>query len=102
MAIENPGDHLPRDVFRNQGFNINPIDVDSNGIKLNVLKASHSTAVYITPSHQMPLGHVMPVANRLKLISWPKEVDGIRLLLGFGGVTIDTPQGIKLLSQHID
>ena len=77
VAIENPGYHLPRDVFHNHGFSINSIDVDSNGIKLNALKASSSTAVYITPSHQMPLGHVMPVANRLKLISWSQEVDGI-------------------------
>jgi len=77
VAVENPGYHLPRDVFRNHGFNINPIDVDSNGIKLNVLEASPSTVAYITPSHQMPLGHVMPVANRLNLISWSKKVDGI-------------------------
>jgi GntR family transcriptional regulator/MocR family aminotransferase len=77
VAIETPGYHLPRDVFRNNGFNINPIDVDSNGNKLNALKASPSTAVYITPSHQMQLGHVMPVANWLKLISWSKEVDSI-------------------------
>ena len=77
VAIENPGYHLPRDVFDNHGFKINPIDVDANGIKLNALKASPSTVVYITPSHQMPLGHVMPVANRLKLISWAKAVDGI-------------------------
>jgi len=77
VAIENPGYHLPRDVFRNHGFNIKPVDVDSNGLKLNELKTSSSTVAYITPSHQMPLGHVMPVANRLNLISWAKEVDGI-------------------------
>ncbi len=77
VAIENPGYHLPRDVFGNHGFDITPINVDSNGIKLKDLKASPSKAVYITPSHQMPLGHVMPVANRLNLISWAKEVDGI-------------------------
>ncbi len=77
VAVENPGYHLPRDVFGNHGFNISPIDVDSKGIKLKALKASPSTVVYITPSHQMPLGHVMPVANRLNLISWAKDVDGI-------------------------
>lgn len=77
VAVENPGYHLPRDVFRNHGFSINPIDVDSNGIKLKALKASPSTVAYITPSHQMPLGHVMPVANRLNLISWSKDVEGI-------------------------
>jgi GntR family transcriptional regulator/MocR family aminotransferase len=34
--------------------------------------AGSSTVAYITPSHQMPLGYVMPVANRLELISWSK------------------------------
>ena len=77
VAVENPGYHLPRDVFRNHGFNIKPVDVASNGIKLNALAASSSTVVYITPSHQMPLGYVMPVANRLKLISWATKGGGI-------------------------
>lgn len=70
VAVENPGYHLPRDVFRNLGFSINPIDIGSSSLNPDALKSSESTVVYITPSHQMPLGCVMPVADRLKLISW--------------------------------
>jgi len=70
VAVENPGYHLPRDVFRNLGFKINPIDIGSSCLSPDDLKSSESTVVYITPSHQMPLGYVMPVADRLKLISW--------------------------------
>lgn len=77
VAVENPGYHLPRDVFRNHGFKTIPIDVAANGINLNALKASPGTVVYVTPSHQMPLGHVMPVADRLNLISWAKKEGGI-------------------------
>lgn len=75
IAVENPGYHLPRDVFENLGFNIDPIDIGSDGINLKTLDASTNTVVYITPSHQMPLGYVMPVANRLKLISWADNGD---------------------------
>lgn len=75
IAVENPGYNLPRDVFRNLGFNIDPIDIELNGINLNNLKAGTSTVAYITPSHQMPLGYVMPVANRLKLIAWAEGGD---------------------------
>ncbi|PLX80566.1 MAG: PLP-dependent aminotransferase family protein [Desulfuromonas sp.] len=70
VAVENPGYHLPRDVFRNLGFRINPIDIGSSSLNPDALKSSESSVVYITPSHQMPLGYVMPVADRLKLISW--------------------------------
>ncbi len=70
VAVENPGYHLPRDVFRNFGFHIDPIDIGPSGLNPDALKSRASTVVYITPSHHMPLGYVMPVANRLKLISW--------------------------------
>jgi len=79
VAIENPGYHLPRDVFRNNGFNITPIAVGTDGLNLNTLRSTSSTVTYVTPSHQMPLGYVMPVANRLELISWSKM--GERLII---------------------
>jgi len=79
VAVENPGYHLPRDVFRNLGFGINPIDIGSSSLDPDALKSSESTVVYITPSHQMPLGYVMPVADRLKLISWADK--GGRLII---------------------
>ena len=79
VVVENPGYHLPRELFRNQGFTIAPIDIGPGGLDLNGLKASAGTVAYITPSHQMPLGHVMPVASRLELISWAKQ--GERLII---------------------
>jgi len=70
VAVENPGYHLPRDVFQNFGFSIDPIDIGAASLDPEALHSSASTIVYITPSHQMPLGYVMPVADRLKLIAW--------------------------------
>ncbi len=40
VAVENPGYHLPRSVFRNHSFEIIPIPVGSSGIDLDVLRAS--------------------------------------------------------------
>jgi len=73
VAVENPGYHLPRDVFRNLRFSIDPVDIGPSGLNPESLKSCESTIVYITPSHQMPLGYVMPVASRLKLIAWAEE-----------------------------
>lgn len=73
VAVENPGYHLPRSVFQNHSFTIVPVPVEPGGIDLNCLKASNSTIVYVTPSHQLPMGYVMPVANRLALIEWAES-----------------------------
>ncbi|MRS02346.1 PLP-dependent aminotransferase family protein [bacterium] len=70
LAVENPGYHLPRSVFRNNAYDIVPVPVGHNGIDIEALKATNSTIAYVTPSHQLPLGYVMPVANRLSLIDW--------------------------------
>lgn len=73
VAVENPGYHLPRSVFQSHSYTIVPIPVEPGGIDLNHLKASSSTIAYVTPSHQLPLGYVMPVANRLALIEWAES-----------------------------
>jgi GntR family transcriptional regulator / MocR family aminotransferase len=73
IAVEDPGYHLPRSVFQNRSYTIVPIPVKPGGIDLNRLKASNSTIVYVTPSHQLPLGYVMPVASRLALIEWAES-----------------------------
>lgn len=75
VAVEDPGYHLPRDLFGNQGFAVKPIAAGPDGLDLQKLKASGATVIYITPSHQMPLGGVMPVANRLELIAWSREAE---------------------------
>lgn len=79
VAVENPGYHLPRAVFGNNAFRVVPIAVGPSGIDLELLRASDSTIAYVTPSHQLPLGCVMPIANRLNLIDWAES--GNRLIL---------------------
>lgn len=75
IAVEDPGYHLPRSVFQNHSYTIVPVPVEAGGIDQNRLKASNSTIVYVTPSHQLPMGYVMPVANRLSLIEWADSGD---------------------------
>jgi GntR family transcriptional regulator/MocR family aminotransferase len=73
IAVENPGYHLPRAVFRNNSFEIVPVAVKSDGLDLGILRSIGSTIAYVTPSHQLPMGCVMPIANRLKLIEWAES-----------------------------
>jgi GntR family transcriptional regulator/MocR family aminotransferase len=77
LAVEDPGHFIPKSVFRNHSFSLTPVPVNSEGLDLDYLQKTKSTVVYVTPSHQFPLGYVMPVANRLKLIDWTENVGGI-------------------------
>lgn len=101
VAVENPGYHLPRAVFRNNSYKIVPIAVGTSGLDLESLKASDSTIVYVTPSHQLPMGCVMPVANRLKLIEWAKSggnliiEDDYDSELRYHGKPIPSLQGLR-------
>ncbi|MDD5052854.1 MAG: PLP-dependent aminotransferase family protein [Sulfuricurvum sp.] len=76
FAIEHPGYHIARKVFTHHHYDITPIGVDENGLKIDELSASGAHVVYITPSHQYPTGAAMPVANRLRLLNWAKENEG--------------------------
>lgn len=77
LAVEEPGYWIPRTVFQNHAFGITPIPVNANGLDVDYLQSANSEIVYVTPSHQFPLGYVMPVENRLRLIQWAETVQGV-------------------------
>lgn len=77
FAVEDPGHFIPKAVFHNHSFNLSPIPVNLDGLDIDYLQKTNCTVVYVTPSHQFPLGHIMPVANRLKLIDWAETVGGV-------------------------
>jgi GntR family transcriptional regulator/MocR family aminotransferase len=101
VAVENPGYHLPRSVFQNHGYTVFPVPVGQGGIDLNHLKSSNSTIAYVTPSHQLPLGYVMPVAHRLALIEWAESGGGFIIEddydseLRYHGKPIPSLQGLR-------
>lgn len=77
LAVEEPGYWIPRSVFSNNGFELRTASVHEDGLAVEALKHTGSTVVYVTPSHQFPLGYVMPAENRMNLINWSKTVGGI-------------------------
>lgn len=79
LAMEDPGYDVTRIVFQNHGYAIAPIPVNASGISLDDLKQSAAKMAYITPSHQFPTGCVMPINQRMELLRWAEQVDGIIL-----------------------
>lgn len=77
IALEDPGYIGAKNIFINNGYTVTPISLEEDGINLNELESSSAKIVYVTPSHQFPIGLVMPIAKRLKLIDWAIRKNGI-------------------------
>jgi GntR family transcriptional regulator / MocR family aminotransferase len=70
--IEDPGYPGARQACKTIGAELIPVPVDEEGLNVSegMRLCSHAQAVYITPSHQFPLGCTMSAARRLQLLSW--------------------------------
>lgn len=76
VAFEDPGYNGVRSVFINQGCRIAPIPIEADGLSLSRLHESHANIVYVTPSHQLPCGMILPVHKRSLLLEWAYEHEG--------------------------
>jgi GntR family transcriptional regulator/MocR family aminotransferase len=68
--MENPGYGGALAAFRGAGLAIEGIDVDENGLAPapHDWRLRRPKLIYTTPSHQYPVGVVMPLARRIALI----------------------------------
>ena len=62
-------------MFKNLAYQITTIDMDQYGMEVNKLRDSDSNMAYVMPSHQYPLGIVMPMKRRMELLKWATEED---------------------------
>jgi len=69
VAVEDPGYPLPRRLFAAMGLRIAGIPVDSEGLVVEAIPGDVKL-VYVTPSHQFPLGISMTLRRRLALLAW--------------------------------
>jgi Transcriptional regulators containing a DNA-binding HTH domain and an aminotransferase domain (MocR family) and their eukaryotic orthologs len=76
IAMEEPGYNGVRTVLLHMGRKIIPVPLEHDGISIEHLRQSGAKTVYVTPSHQFPVGMIMPVQNRIKLLQWAYEQDG--------------------------
>lgn len=73
--IEDPCYQEAYAVFRSNGAQIIPVAVDAEGFDLAQATQQSGAAklVYITPSHQYPIGVTMSLARRLSLLEWARK-----------------------------
>ena len=70
--IEEPGYPSARQAFIAAGAHLIPVPVDEEGMKVaEMIRRGHNArAVYITPSHQYPMGMTMSATRRMLLLNW--------------------------------
>jgi GntR family transcriptional regulator/MocR family aminotransferase len=72
VCLEEPGYPSARHAFMMAGAQLVPVSVDHDG--LNVEEIIHrgrgARAVYVTPSHQYPMGMTMGATRRMLLLNW--------------------------------
>jgi GntR family transcriptional regulator/MocR family aminotransferase len=70
--MEEPGYELARQVFRLAGCKLVPVPVDAEGLDVaaGMRLCRSARAVFVTPSHQFPLGVIMSAARRFRLLEW--------------------------------
>lgn len=73
IAMENPTYRQAYRVLKGLGHEIVPVELDEYGMKVEQLRESGALVSYVMPSHQFPLGVVMPIKRRLELLSWADE-----------------------------
>jgi GntR family transcriptional regulator/MocR family aminotransferase len=77
VAVEEPGYPSARAVLTLAGARLHPVAVDDDGLVVDGLAMAPvgTRMLYLTPSHQYPLGGRLPVERRLAVLRWVTEHD---------------------------
>jgi len=68
FALENPSHPGIRTIISDKKYNFHLMNVDREGADVGSLNGKNISAVYVTPSHQFPLGGILPATRRAALI----------------------------------
>lgn len=70
IAMDNPTYLSAWRAFHKMGYETVPLEPDEMGMRPQALEKSGANLAYVMPSHQFPLGSVMPIQRRQQLLAW--------------------------------
>lgn len=73
VVMENPTYLQAYRTFCNMHYEVVGAEMDKDGISFQKIKENEPDIVYTMPSHQYPLGTVMPLKRRMELLGWAAE-----------------------------
>lgn len=80
VAMENPTYISAYRCFAKLGYAMCTISMDEAGMRPAELEKSGADLAYIMPSHQFPMGMVMPMKRRMQLLAWASRESGRYLI----------------------
>ena len=72
VAVEEPGYVRARQLFTQLGAHVVGVPVDDEGLDVAAMPPG-ARLVYVTPSHQFPLGIAMSLERRMALLAWAQR-----------------------------
>ncbi len=76
IAMENPGYLHGYRIVSRLFEQVAAVNSDKYGMNIDELEKSKADIAYVMPSHQYPMGTVMPIKRRMELLSWAYEKPG--------------------------
>ncbi|WP_448952431.1 MocR-like pyridoxine biosynthesis transcription factor PdxR [Labrys neptuniae] len=75
VVVEDPCYPMARDIFAAAGGEVLPVAADQDGLDAARLAGVKARLAYVTPSHQFPLGSILSIARRHRLLAWAQAAD---------------------------
>src|ERR1700728_3204576 len=75
VYMEDPGYPGARNAWSRAGATVVPVPIDEEGICLPEEGSQGASLIYVTPSHQFPLGTCMSLARRLTLLRAARDAN---------------------------
>ena len=107
--VEEPGYFGTHHALRLGGARLVPVPVDDEGldVEAGIARCPRPRAVFVTPSHQLPLGVTMSASRRLRLLEWA-DARGVWIIeddydgeYRYGNLPIASLQGLDRGSRVI-
>ena len=73
FGVEDPGYATIHNALRAHGRAVRFLPLDGEGLCADAPEAEGVTVLYLTPSHQFPMGVTMPASRRSRLLRWAAE-----------------------------
>ena len=67
-------------TFSNMGYIVKNIPAEQGSMPIEAVDRENADILYVMPSHQFPLGTVMPLKQRLELLQWASKKEGRYLI----------------------
>lgn len=76
IVIEDPMTYEMQVILSSSGAQLVPVPVDERGMQTDLLPlTTRPRCIFVTPSHQFPMGGILPVQRRLHLLQFARTAD---------------------------